>query len=170
MSHTINYKDRMTHTECKRIIGKPTYTTIRNLENQIIANSACTTTPLGGGNHRYLGLVKNPAQYALISPTPFVRPVHPGTLIIEGGTAAVIAARERIHKEEIRLHQECESIERIFKQQIVNAIDRLYLRAIINITTQDIQLHVDEIFEYLYRTYGNVTPQLLQEQYLEVKV
>ena len=79
---TINYKEKMTHTECDRIIGKPTYDTILNLENQIIAKTNCTSTSLGGGAHRYLGLAKSPTQYALISATAFVRPPHPGVLTI----------------------------------------------------------------------------------------
>ena len=152
MSSIINYKDRMIHTDCDRLIGKPTYDTIRNLEYQIIANSTCATTVLGGGAHRYLGLVKTPTQYALISATAFVRPAHPGPSVAHAGTAAQIAAAERTDKENLRLYLECESIERTLKQQIISAIDRQYLRAIINTTTQDIQLRVDEIFQYLYRT------------------
>ena len=159
----------MTHTECDRIIGKPTYETIQALEHQIIANTACIATSLGGGAHRYLGLVKNPVQYALISQTPFTRPVHPGIIIITPGTAAQIAQENKTHDEQIRLFNECDTIERTLKQQVVNAIDNLYLRAIINTTTQAIQLHLHEIFDYLYRTYGNVTPQKLHARDTEVK-
>ena len=165
----INYKDKMTHPECDRIIGKPTYETIQSLEYSIIANASCVPTALGGGAHRYLGLVKNPTQYALISPTAFIRPVHPGVLVIIPGTAPQMAQQSKTHQEALRLFNECDNIERTLKQQIVNAIDKVYLRAIINITTQSIQLHVHEIFEYLYRTYGNVTPQKLYAKESEVK-
>ena len=145
----INYKDKMTHSECDRIIGKPTYETIQSLEYSIIANAACVPTSLGGGTHRYLGLVKNPTQYALISQTPFTRPVNPGPLVITPGTAPQMEQQNKTHQESIRLYNECDNIERTLKQQIINAIDKVYLRAIINITTQSIQLHVHEIFEYL---------------------
>jgi hypothetical protein len=55
------------------------------------------------------------------------------------------------------------------KQQIINAIDQQYLCAIINSVTRDITLHVHEVFEHLYRTYGNITPQSLQQKEFEVK-
>ena len=139
------------------------------LYKKIIAYTNCATTSLGGGNHRYLGLAKHPTQYALISGFPFVRPDHPAPLVFNGGTAAQLAAQESIHKEAVRLHNECESIERILKQQIVNVIEKQFLQAIINSTTRDIQLHLHEIFEYLYRTYGHVTPQVLQDRESEVK-
>ena len=94
MSTYINYKDRMTYSECDRIIGKPTYESIRRLGHQLIANAACTSTTLGGGSHRYLGLVKSPTAYALVSATPFVRPAHPPPLVA-GGTASQVADRKR---------------------------------------------------------------------------
>ena len=169
MSTYINFKDRMTYAECDRIIGKPTYESIRRLEHQLIANAACSSTSLGGGAHRYLGLIKSPTAYALVSATPFVRPTHPGPPIA-GGTAPQIAARTAARREAIRIFTECEAIERIMKQQIINAIDQQYLRAIINSVTRDITLHLYEVFEHLYRTYGNVTPQSLQQREFETRI
>mmetsp|Transcript_6273 Transcript_6273/g.9112 ORF Transcript_6273/g.9112 Transcript_6273/m.9112 type:complete len:87 (+) Transcript_6273:404-664(+) len=68
----------MKHQELTPIIGKPTYNSIRKIEREVIANTQCATTTLGGGNHRYLGLAKNPTAYALLSNTPFVKPTNPG--------------------------------------------------------------------------------------------
>ena len=88
----------MTNPECDRIIGRPTYETIKHLENQIIGNTMCTTTTLGGGNHRFLGLGKTLDQYALISPVAFTRPNRPGALILAAGlTGPQIAAETRTY-------------------------------------------------------------------------
>ena len=168
MSTYINYKDRMTYSECDRIIGRPTYENIRKLEHQLIANAACTSTSLGGGAHRYLGLAKSPTAYALVSATLFVRPPYPPPLVAND-TGPQIAAAERAHKEAVRLCTECEAIERIMKQQIINAIDQQYLRAILNSVTRDITLHVHEVLDHLYCTYENITPQSLQHKEFEVK-
>lgn len=37
---------------------------------------------LGGGCHGHLGLTMTDAEYANVSATPYVRPVHPGPLNI----------------------------------------------------------------------------------------
>ena len=62
------------------------------------------TSDLGGGAHGHLGLVLVPAEYAAVSPVPYVRPVHPGALIIPPGTAQHEAHRLcDDHKEAIKL-------------------------------------------------------------------
>ena len=135
MHPIINYKDRMVYPECDRIIGTPTYDTIRKLEHQLIANSTCATTILGGGNHRYLGLIKTPEQYAIITSNPFIRPPHPGPITSNNGTTAQISSAERSYTESLRLYTKCEKIERVLKQQIMSSIDIQYLCTILNSTT-----------------------------------
>mmetsp|Transcript_13708 Transcript_13708/g.19593 ORF Transcript_13708/g.19593 Transcript_13708/m.19593 type:complete len:143 (-) Transcript_13708:677-1105(-) len=40
----------------------------------------------------------------------------------------------------------------------MNAIDYQYIAAIVNCISQDIQLDILQIFDYLFKTYGKVTP------------
>lgn len=57
-----------------------------------------------GGNQEYLDLLLSDAVYVLISPAPFVWPVHPGILVIPTGTAQHAATTmKKIHKEALRL-------------------------------------------------------------------
>ena len=65
-------------TQLTPIVGKPTYTTLTTLKDQLKANAASVPTTLGGGNHGYLGLILSPATYATISPTAFIKPAYPG--------------------------------------------------------------------------------------------
>ena len=95
---------------------------------------------------------------------------HPQPIVVnQNATQAVIIAQYRAHKEVLKNFEECENIERTLKQQIIATIDKQYLRAIIHTTTSDIQLHVHEDFEYIYRTYGHVTVQTIQDRETEVK-
>ena len=68
--------------ELTKIHGEPTYDSIKQLHNELKANARSVCSSLGGGNYGHLGLVLTDAQYGMISNVPFVRPDHPGPLII----------------------------------------------------------------------------------------
>ena len=42
------------------IEGEPTYETIKRAEKLLVENAASTHSTLGGGNHRFLGLILTP--------------------------------------------------------------------------------------------------------------
>ena len=62
---------------------------------------------MGGGAHGHLGLVLTPGEYALVSPVPYVRHVHPGPLTIPpAATQRAAAVLHDAHKEQRRLFHE----------------------------------------------------------------
>ena len=65
-----------------KIHGEPTYDSLKTLKNELKSNATSVTSDLGGGGHGHLGIVLTPAEYAVISPIPYVRPVHPGPLVV----------------------------------------------------------------------------------------
>ena len=90
MTININYKDTLSETSnLTPIRGKPTFETLHKLQNKIKANTKSVYSNLGGGAHGHLDILLTDVQYALISPTPFVYPSHPGPLIIPDGTTAL---------------------------------------------------------------------------------
>ena len=164
-SKTVNYTELFTHKTLTKCIGEPTYATIKLIETQCKANVQRFTTPLGGGNHKYLGLVLSPEKYALLSDIPFVKPPLPQPLSIPTGTSAVAAASLRDeHEEAKRLFHECEGIESAVKQQLLNAFDYDYLADLIDRNTQSFNAAIHEIFAHLYKTYGQVTIAEFHEQ------
>ena len=46
-----------------KIEGEPSYQSLRTLETELIQNVLLIFTELGGGNHRYLGLLLSSAKY-----------------------------------------------------------------------------------------------------------
>ena len=80
---TVNYRKTIfKHPDLTKIIGVQTKDTLHLLHNEIKSNAIEFHSNLGGFQHVYLGLVVRTTSYALISNTPFVRPIYPGTLII----------------------------------------------------------------------------------------
>ena len=170
-SSATNYIE--THFEYKeldKIHGEPTYDTIKRLHNQVKANAASVPSSLGGGMFGHLGLVLSPRAYALISNAPFVRPNHPGPLVIPPGqTQAQIKALEDQHREALRVFNEVLGVEANLRQQIVSAIEAPYLKAIRNRHSNAINMTVNDIFtQHLYLTYGDIDPQQLQDNYDKV--
>jgi hypothetical protein len=70
---------------------------------EIKANAKSVHTTLGGAAHGHLGMVLSPAQYALVSATPYQRVLFPAPLVIPLGTTRIAADElERTHKEAVR--------------------------------------------------------------------
>ena len=65
-----------------KIHGKPDSISLKLLKEQLKANAAKIISDLGGGQHGHLGLVLTPLEYANASVVPYVRPPHPGPLVI----------------------------------------------------------------------------------------
>ena len=78
--------------ELDRISGKPNADSLIKLKKQLKSNASSISSNLGDGLHGHLGLVINPAEYALVSPVPLVAPVHPGVLVIAPGSTTTMAA------------------------------------------------------------------------------
>eukprot|EP00957_Ditylum_brightwellii_P174355 13274310-Ditylum_brightwellii.AAC.1 len=119
---------------------------------------------LEGGACGHLRLVLAPVQYASIPGTAvYARPLHPGPLNLTlGMTQYQITQARDYHQETLRIFQEVTTVEMALKQQIVGAIEAKYLKAVQSSITQQINRTIPNIFTYLFDTYGDVTPQVLQ--------
>ena len=146
------------------IRGEPTADTLIILRKQLKANAKSVPSNLGGGNFGHLGLVIPPNRYNLISNVPFVRPNHPGPLVIPPGTAQHAAATMRdLHAEQMRVFKEVNAVDQALIQQINAAVEDGYLSALRDRITNSINVPVYDVLDYLGNTYGNVTDEMLQE-------
>ena len=171
--HDIDFKNNIfEYPDLTRIIGEPTTAALITLRNEVKANAQAVHSTLGGGAHGHLGLVCSPETYATLVPgnTPYIRPVNPGRLIIEGTeTQYEIAQRRDEHAEALRVFQEYPGVERALIQQIVAAVEPKYLKALRNPVTNKITQSIPIIFDYLFETYGDVTPQELRHLTTQVE-
>ena len=140
MASTVNYRD--THFERANLTpirGEPTYETVHNLWNKVMAIARSMYSNLGGGTHGHLGLVLKTAQYAAISTTNFTRPDHPVPLTIP--SAATVVQRSTLrdaHTEDLQVFREVMGVEQALIQKIVATIDATYLEDVRDRTTNSI--------------------------------
>ena len=147
-----------------KIHGEPTYETLKAMKNQLKSNACSVTSDLGGGAHGHLGLLLTPTEYAITSPTPYVRPVHPGVLTIVQGTAHHEATRLRAeHKESIRFFRETVDVEKALKKQVVAALDPKFLDSLRDPTSNSIMVPIHEVLAHLFRRYGRVDADTLAD-------
>ena len=60
------------------------------------------------------------------------------------------------HKEALHIFQECQGVEAALQQQLVKVIDPIYLKVLHDLTTNLIILHIFDVLQYLYNTYGDI--------------
>ena len=165
----INYRESFPIPDLTRIIGIPTFETLRKMSNELKQNASSVYSNLGGGAHGHLGLLLSPQMYALISNVPYVRPNHPGPLIIpQNATRHAAALQERQWKEELRVFHEVRGVDQALISQIVNAVEDSYLLSVRNRTTGQYTGNVGDILRHLQGRYGRITPGQLQEFDLEI--
>jgi hypothetical protein len=117
--------------ELTKLQGKPNAESLYKLRNELKATARAVTSSLSDGAHGHLALVLSGAQYALLTDQPFVRPVHPGPLIIATATSnALTTVKKMAHDEAIRLFREVQGVKKALVQQIVQAIAAPYLSSI----------------------------------------
>ena len=160
-----NYRDVFRHQTLTKIQGEPNFASLKTLGREVKANAKSVHSTLGGAAHGHLGLVLSPAQYALISATPFDRVPFPATLAIPAGTTRLLADEmERNHKEDIRVFREINGVENALKSQLSAAIEPAYLAAILDPVTYDLGGTIHENLQFLMTNFGKVTPDTLNEE------
>ena len=148
-----------------QIVGEPTYDRLRTVLNELKANAQTVHSTLGGGAHGYLGLVLSPNQYALVSAQVFVRPAFPAPLAIPlNATIHMTTTLQQQHRDNVRIFRECQAVEAALRQQLVQAVDRIYLEVLRDPHTNAINLPLRGIIQHLMDAYGNVTAQQLADE------
>ena len=122
-----------------RIHGQPSHPSLKIIKDEMKANASSVTSDLGGGSNGHLGLMLTQLEYSSVSAVEYIKPVHPGVLVIPAGTSQHESTRLRDeHKEDIRLYRETTLIEQSLVKQLGQALPDLYLRSFRNRHTNTI--------------------------------
>ena len=170
-SNGINYRETyFEYPDLTKIHGEPTSESLFKLRNELKANAQSVYSNLSDGAHGHLALVLSARQYALLTAVPFIRPAHPGALLIPAGTTAPMSeVLKNAHQEQLRLFREVQGVEKALIQQIVRALDAPYLIAIRDRNSNSLTGTVSAILAYLHQVYGQVSPQMLENREQEIK-
>ena len=68
------------------------------------------------------------------------------------------------HRDSVRIFQECQAIQKVLKQQLVQAIPKVYLESLRDPITNTNDRPIHGIIQHLFDTYGNVTSQKITEE------
>ena len=153
------------YPDLTKIHGESTYESLRLIQNQLKADARSVHSSLGGGQLGHLGLVLTPAQYALLSPHPYIRPPRPPPLVLPAYQLPhVVQTAQNRHNDQIKLLNECNNVEQALHQQIIKAVENAFLTALRNRLTNTIDVAIPVIFDYLFTNHGCVSPAMLQTE------
>ena len=148
------------HKVLTRVHGQPTYETLQTLATEIKANAASVPSTLGGGQYGHLGLVLSADRYATLATTvPWVTPPNPGPFAPPAGTGPQIEAAKDVWRELKLAFHLCQATEKALIAQIVDSIDSIYLRALLNRVTGQYSTDIRAVLMHLFATHGKITPQ-----------
>jgi hypothetical protein len=126
--------DGFPHPTIFPITGMPNYEALSELNLKLNSNASSVHSDLRNGQLGLLALTVLVAVYNMLSNIPFVPPPNPGptTIIPAIATAAQISNLRRLHAEALARFREYIAIDKALKQQLITAIQPMYLRALSN--------------------------------------
>lgn len=153
----IDYTTFFTTKTLPRIHGEPDYPQLKTLKDLLKENASRVTSDLGGGGHGHLGLILSPTEYATVSPTPYVRPNHPGALVIpQGATQHASQVLQDTHKKQLNLFHQTIDFDNALKNQIMDALDEEYYNNLKDRTTNTMLHPIPDILDFLFTNFGEV--------------
>jgi len=160
-SNGINYRDTFFEfPDLTKIHGEPDSESLYKIRNELQANAKSVYSNLSDGAHGHLAHVMTATQYGLVSNMAFVRPAHPGTLLIPAATTAAQSQVLREHHKEFSFPRGRRRKKALI-QQIIKSVEAPYLTAIRDRVSNSLTGTVQQILDYLQTAYGQISPQML---------
>ena len=158
------------HKVLAKIHGCPTHESLQNLSTELKANASSVPSTLGGGQHGHLGLLlSNVRCNALANTVPWVTPGDPGPFAPPlAGTGPQIEAAHEIWRELKETFLMCQAADKALISQLVEAIDPICLRAMLNRATGQHACDIRAMLIHLFNTHGKVTPQQVKAKEMEI--
>ena len=134
---TSDILDRFPYKEFELYNGKPTYASIKEVNNKLSANAAAIHSTLFDGRHGLLGLTLPPSIYNTITNIPFVRPLNPGPrpIIPTNSTARATLQAQEQHTKALIIFKEVETVDQALKSLLLQSFDDTYYKSLKDIYT-----------------------------------
>ena len=158
------------HKVLTKIHGLPTYESLTTLSTELKANASSVPSTLGGGLYGHLGLILSPARYAtLAGSVPWVAPGNPGPFAPPANaTGPQIEAAKDVWRNLQTSFELYQATEKALIAQVVDALDPIYLRALLNRATGQYSTSIRLMIKHLFDTHGKITPQQITTKQLNI--
>jgi hypothetical protein len=153
------------HPELTPISGEPTITSLRLFQKELYANARQIYSTRGGGVNGHLSILLSDIAYLTrTNNVPFLIPVHPGTAPRHARAALgpQIDENVRLFNQTIDDHRLYERVKAELKQQILKAVNSIYLQVLEDIDYGFAEVSPRKMLTHLVNTYGQVTPEDLE--------
>ena len=159
--------DRFPFPTVDPIFGTPDYESIADIHLKLNSDAASVQSNLGCGTLCILFLTVLPAVYATLSKIVFVMPVNPGPKpsIPTGSTGAAISDLRYRHTEATKIFTEYENTDKALRQILLASTDELYVRSLRHKYIVYRKTTTQDLLDYLYATYSNISASALQDNY-----
>ena len=140
----------------------PNFDDITLLQREVLANASSVPTTLGGGRHGHAGMVLSDTAYGKESATPYFKvelPTDQAAANLNALTQHQIIEANRLYNNQVNDFHTGNHIERTLIAQIQEALPVPALSAVTKRNTGIVNLSIPDLFTYLYKTFGNITPQ-----------
>ena len=130
------------------------YKSIKKVNDKLSKNAATISTTQGGRNHRYLAITVSPTIYATLSPTAFTPPTVPAPPDLSGMTSPQILAANHAYDKAKCKQKEYLLLQNGLKRLLINAVEKIYLKAIAQPYVGHGNRSLWELLKHLYTTYA----------------
>ena len=150
--------------------GKPNFTTLQVLKDELISNSASVYSKLGGGNNGHIFLILPTAEFRQLTITPtltagITTPTAPNAPDLVNGADDTAY---KIYKQALSDHLLYHNTSRALVNQIVSAVPLLYIKAVRHKITKFGNITPKELLDHLSSTYGEITAEDMNQNELRM--
>ncbi len=159
------------HKSLPRIIGPPTYETIRDMHLKINENCISVHSNLGNGQLGHLGISVTAAVYNTLSAIPFVPPVNPGAAPVfpDGAQGPQIANIRLVFDEAQIMFNTYQNVQKAISALIIGAVDEIYFQALsLPLVGLATRTPLDKL-THLYQAYANINAADVQANDMAMK-
>ena len=148
-----------------KVQGRTDYEQLKVIKDELKANASSIVPDIGEGANERLCLILTGLEYVFVSPVPYVRLVHPGTLIIPAETPNWQATvMQEDHKEAIRIFNEVTNVDKDKLKRLGKALPKLYLNRFRNTHLNTVSTDITTVLDHLFIAHGDIEPELLDEK------
>ena len=161
-----NITEYMPHPVLTKLTTTPTFSDIHCIRKELYANAASIATPLGGGNHGYLGMLMEAATYgALNGAQAFNAPTHPGAQAAPAAdaTGVTVMAANRAYDRRVMDYRQFEAMNNALRRQIIAAVPRELIATLADPNRGFSGCTPKQLLDHLVEEYGTPTQAEIED-------